>query len=587
MVRQKNTLPFETNVHLHGGYVPAQFDGHPMDIIPAGGTFDYHYPNDQDAATLWYHDHAHGRTSRTLYYGLVGMYIVQDELEEQLNLPRDEYEVPIILGDHAFNKDGSFRYEENVDLGFRGDTILVNGAISPRMAVERRKYRFRLLNGSNARSYTLRLGNGRPMLQIAGDGGLLSRPVTRTRIPFHPAERVEFVIDFSAYGPGEELVLNNADGLGGTVPILRFDVEGGRVSEDFTVPSRMRELERLPSANARRTWNLALGTAAWQINGLGFDPNRIDVRRAGGTSEIWTFVNKSNRVHPMHLHGFFFRVLERSSGPVAAGRPNGLEGHGRRAAERDGERPGVVRPLRRQVRVPLPLARTRRQGDDAADGDRVMRVRIAGLTVAAVLTFAGEAAAANQVQADDATLTWAPANVAVMPGESVTWTFTGTSQAHNVASNSANWTLSTPIQSNHAPVTYTFPDAGEYAFICQVHSGMTGTVYVNADGTVPGSPPPPPSEQPFPNDQAPPGTLEVADTSKPKLSRVHATRIARGVRVRFHLPSRDASRSACAGVITSCARGPCACGAPPLARFSCVGYWRVRIASRSARVTPH
>jgi len=158
------------------------------------------------------------------------------------------------------------------------------------------------------------------------------------------------------------------------------------------------------------------------------------------------------------------------------------------------------------------------------------------LAVAALLAFPAAASAANQtVQADDATLSWAPANVAVKAGEAVTWTFAGTSQAHNVASNSANWTLSTPIQSNHAPVTYTFPATGAYAFICQVHSGMTGTVYVNADGTVPGSPPPPLSEQPFPNDQSPPGTLEVADTSRPKLTRVHASRIARGVRVRFHL----------------------------------------------------
>ena len=70
VVRQTNGLPFETNVHLHGGYVPAAHDGHPMDVIPAGAHFDYHYPNDQDAATLWYHDHAHGRTSKTLYYGL-------------------------------------------------------------------------------------------------------------------------------------------------------------------------------------------------------------------------------------------------------------------------------------------------------------------------------------------------------------------------------------------------------------------------------------------------------------------------------------------------------------------------------------
>ena len=113
------------------------------------------YPNQQDAATLWYHDHAHGRTSKTLYYGLNAMYVLEDDLETELGLPQGEYDVPIVIADHAFNRDGSFRYAENVDVGFRGDTILANGAISPRMRVQRRKYRLRFLNASNARSYTL------------------------------------------------------------------------------------------------------------------------------------------------------------------------------------------------------------------------------------------------------------------------------------------------------------------------------------------------------------------------------------------------------------------------------------------------
>ena len=119
-----------------------------------------------------------------------------------------------MIKDRSFNADGSFRYRFDLDRGFRGDTILVNGAISPRMRVQRRKYRLRFLNGSNARSFALRLGNGRPMLQIAGDGGLLSKPVSRARVPLHPAERIDFVLDFSAYGPGEELVLHNEDGVG-------------------------------------------------------------------------------------------------------------------------------------------------------------------------------------------------------------------------------------------------------------------------------------------------------------------------------------------------------------------------------------
>ena len=176
IVRQRNRLAFDTNVHLHGGYVPSAHDGHPMDVIGPGAGFDYTYPNDQDAAFLWYHDHAHGRTSWTLYHGLVGAYLLGDEREQELELPRGEFDVPLVLADHAFNKDGSFRYAENVDLGFRGDTLLVNGAVSPRMAVKRRIYRLRFLNASNARSYDLKLGKGRQMLQIASDGGLLESP---------------------------------------------------------------------------------------------------------------------------------------------------------------------------------------------------------------------------------------------------------------------------------------------------------------------------------------------------------------------------------------------------------------------------
>ena len=154
IVRTHNRLAFDSNVHLHGGYVPAAHDGHPMDVITPGQSFEYHYPNDQDAATLWYHDHAHGRTSRTLYYGLLAFYVLEDDLERELDLPAGDYDVPIVLADHAFNRDGSFRYQEDVDLGFRGDTLIVNGVVSPRMRVERRRYRFRFLNASNGRTRT-------------------------------------------------------------------------------------------------------------------------------------------------------------------------------------------------------------------------------------------------------------------------------------------------------------------------------------------------------------------------------------------------------------------------------------------------
>ncbi len=248
IVRQHNNLSFDSNVHLHGGYVPAAHDGHPMDVIKPGAGFDYTYPNEQDAAFLWYHDHAHGRTAHTLYYGLVGTYLLHDEREEELELPQGEYDVPLVLADHAFNRDGSFRYVENVDVGFRGDTMLVNGAVSPRMAVQRRLYRLRFLNASNARSYDLKLGNGRQMLQIASDGGLLEKPVARTSFPLHPAERIEVLIDFRSFRPGSEIVLQNtAADAGTTRSVMRFDVVNGGGSEEARMPTgRMRTLEKLP-----------------------------------------------------------------------------------------------------------------------------------------------------------------------------------------------------------------------------------------------------------------------------------------------------------------------------------------------------
>ncbi len=320
VVRARNGLTFDSNIHLHGGYVPAKSDGHPMDVIAPGGAFDYAYPNEQDAAPLWYHDHAHGRTARTLYYGLVGCYVLGDGREEALGLPREEYDVPLVLADHAFNRDGSFRYAENVDVGFLGDTILVNGAVAPRMRVDRRIYRLRLVNASNARIYDLRLGNGRPMIQVASDGGLLERPLRRRTVRLHPAERVELLVDFRDFRAGSQIVLQNTGGEQTTRAVMRFDVTRGGGVEEARIPhGRMRTLERLPEPTASRRWDLALQTTGgvqWQLAGRGFDASRVDVRPRLGTTELWQWRNPSNRSHPMHLHGMLFRVVERSTGVV-------------------------------------------------------------------------------------------------------------------------------------------------------------------------------------------------------------------------------------------------------------------------------
>ena len=317
VVRQRNTLPFESNVHLHGGYVPAESDGHPMDVIAAGGSFDYVYPNQQDAATLWYHDHAHGRTSKTLYYGLNAMYVLEDDLETELGLPQGEYDVPIVIGDHAFNRDGSFRYAENVDVGFRGDTILANGVISPRMRVQRRKYRLRFLNASNARSYTLKLG------KRARDDADRRR---RRPAPAPGRAHADPVPPGRADRPRDRLLRSTRPASRSCSPTRRAPAaryrscastssaaapaRTSRFRAGCATPSRSRPPTRAAAGSSGSARRPGRSTAR------AFDPARIDARPRLGSTEIWTFVNRSNRVHPMHIHGFLFRMLERTSRPV-------------------------------------------------------------------------------------------------------------------------------------------------------------------------------------------------------------------------------------------------------------------------------
>jgi spore coat protein A, manganese oxidase len=321
VVRVTNGLTFNQNVHLHGGLVPAASDGHPMQLIAPGGAFTYTYPNTQDAASLWYHDHAHGLSARTMFYGLAGFYIVEDELEGSLDLPTGEFDVPLVIQDRAFNADGSLRYTENIDEGFLGDTIVVNGSVSPRFAVKRALYRLRFLNASNAREYRLQLSNGAPLIQVAGDGGLLEAPVSRTAVPLAPAERVDVVVDFRRLRAGAQVQLTNGLGSGGTATVMRFDVTG-RTADSGRVPSKLRPREEIPAPVATRRWDLMFSTSGspeWQISGIGFDMDRIDARATLGTTQRWLFVNTSHRAHPMHMHGVHFRVLDRSFGPVHPG----------------------------------------------------------------------------------------------------------------------------------------------------------------------------------------------------------------------------------------------------------------------------
>jgi spore coat protein A, manganese oxidase len=347
------TPEVRTVVHLHGAKVLPESDGYPEawftnGFAQTGPSFDrqiYYYPNDQRATQLWYHDHALGITRLNQYAGLSGLYLIRDEEEDDLNVPAGRYEVPLMIHDRLVNPDGSLEYptSDNSDPEvppfwvpeFFGDTVLVNGAIWPRFAVEPRRYRFRILNASNARFYQLTLNESRwdgerlhaagpEFIQIGSDGGFLPSPVRAKTLIVAPAERCDVVVDFSG-AEGQFFVLSNdakapfPDGD----DVIPADVMLFEVSQRLRGPDRTAAPARLPAAppldpaSARATRDLVLLENASAldnpIEGL-INTHWTDVvtetPRAGST-EVWRIINTTGDAHPIHVHLVQFQILDR------------------------------------------------------------------------------------------------------------------------------------------------------------------------------------------------------------------------------------------------------------------------------------
>ncbi|MFI6797111.1 multicopper oxidase family protein [Streptosporangium canum] len=308
MIRYNNLLNRPTNVHLHGGHVEADNDGHPMELIQPGQARWYNYPNRQQGATLWYHDHSHHTEAENVYRGLHGFYLIDDDSERDLRLPRGDYDVPIMIRDALFDADGAMLFGGNPA---ERNVILANGKPHPYFPVAARKYRFRLLNGATERTFNLSLG-GEEMTQIASDGGLLPAPVSRTAIRLSSAERVEIVVDFSRYPVGTQLVLSD-----GATPVLRFDVVR-QAADSSHVPDLLRALPVLPAATVNRNVTLSFDIAAFPpvglVDGKTYDPNRADFQVKRGSTEIWTITNGDGQFgfpHNFHMHLVQFQVLDR------------------------------------------------------------------------------------------------------------------------------------------------------------------------------------------------------------------------------------------------------------------------------------
>ncbi len=316
-------------IHLHGGHVPAEFDGYPEStMLPGDAAQQYVYPNNQQAGYIWFHDHALGVTRLNVYMGLAGAYLVRDAVEDAINLPAGEYEVPLVIQDKKFNPDGSLSYPAMWMDHFFGDKILVNGKVWPYFNVKKGKYRFKLLNGSTSRVYTLSLSPPSGILAftvIGTEGGLLEAPVPGVgMLTIGPGERYEVVVDFAGYANGTEILLQNSAGAphpNGTVDetkVMKFRV-GSQTGDTDPLPATLRSIQRIDPATAVRSRDFRLkqsgtdgcGRQTWEINGLKFDD--ITEYPELDTTEIWRFVNDSGVSHPMHMHLVMFQVLDRDT----------------------------------------------------------------------------------------------------------------------------------------------------------------------------------------------------------------------------------------------------------------------------------
>lgn len=337
-----NKLKEMTTVHWHGLHVPAKWDGGPHQTVPAGATWSPEFHIRQQAATLWYHPHAMGLTGEHVYRGLAGLFIIDDEISDSLPIPKmyGVDDIPLVLQDRRFFQNGDFAYirsMHDVMHGVLGNYLLTNGVIQPSLEVTKNLTRFRILNGSNSSIYRLRLTGDKYMAAIASDGGFLEQPVMLKEIIVSAGERVEILIDFSQYSPGDNVILY-ADQFGGiSFGALEVTVTDS-VGKYSKIPDFLREQKRIDPEIADNTRLFTMETMSRRgrgmmgggrltINGKKMDMKRIDERIPLGSTEIWELANTSSSMmmlpHSMHLHDVQFNIIDRNGQPpkpIEAGR---------------------------------------------------------------------------------------------------------------------------------------------------------------------------------------------------------------------------------------------------------------------------
>jgi FtsP/CotA-like multicopper oxidase with cupredoxin domain len=302
-----NKLGEETITHWHGLVVNFQNDGGPHLAVGPGEHYDYNFQVTQRASLNFYHPHPHMRTGRQVCLGLAGAFIIRDAEEAALGLPSGPYEIPLVIRDVNFDNKGNLTYNPTTS-GFKGKYPLVNGTLRPKLDVDSGVYRFRILNGANARPFSLALSNNAPFTVIGNDGGLLQSPASVQTIMLGMGERLDVLLDFSTLKAGETITLRC---LAARWDLVQF-VGTGAPGVSFAPPPTLSVITPLSGpAQPTRTFTF---DGMSRINGLQYDMHRIDFQVPFGVTERWRFKTGGNAPHPVHVHGASFQVVSRTGG---------------------------------------------------------------------------------------------------------------------------------------------------------------------------------------------------------------------------------------------------------------------------------
>ncbi|XP_065856566.1 multicopper oxidase LPR2-like [Euphorbia lathyris] len=335
-----------TVVHLHGAIGEPESDGHAeswftnrfQDKGPTWTKKTYHYHNFQQPGNLWYHDHAMGLTRVNLLAGLVGAYIIRHpNVEFPLRLPHgNEFDRTLVVFDRSFLTNGSLYMNptgNNPSIHpqwqpeYFGDVIIVNGKAWPYLVVRRRKYRFRIINASNARFFNFFFTNGLPFIHVASDSVYLEEPVATNETLLAPSEIADVVVDFSKSKSDTVVLANNANyPFPGGDPVneangkvMKFIIQKKSEVDTSRVPKKLLNYPSPKLSSTSKTRYIAMYeyTSAIDepthlyINGKSYEEPATETPKVG-TSEVWNVINLTEDNHPLHIHLGLFVVLDQT-----------------------------------------------------------------------------------------------------------------------------------------------------------------------------------------------------------------------------------------------------------------------------------